>query len=111
MRPGPTFELQPIGLVKSSATEAVDEGWGKVVSEIHLFEELAPGLLGIEQFSHLLILFFMHQATFSEETDLVRRQRGRADMPLTGIFAQRAKHRPIPIGVTAVRLLVSNGSS
>ena len=26
-------------------------------------------------------------------------------MPLVGIFAQRAKHRPNPIGVTAVRLL------
>ena len=102
--------LEPVGVVKSPVTGAVDERWGEVVSEIHLAERLAPGLSGIDQFSHLLILFFMHQATFSEETDLVRRQRGRSDMPRTGIFAQRAKHRPNPIGVTAVRLLGVHGN-
>lgn len=104
------MEFEPVGYVKSRVTEAVDEGWGEVVSEIHLAERLAPGLRGIDQFSHLLVLFFMHQASFSEETDLVRRQRGRADMPMTGIFAQRAKHRPNPIGVTAVRLLGVHGT-
>jgi tRNA-Thr(GGU) m(6)t(6)A37 methyltransferase TsaA len=34
-----------------------------------------------------------------------RRPQGREDMPEIGIFAQRARHRPNPIGVTAVRLL------
>ena len=31
-------------------------------------------------------------------------------MPELGIFAQRAKHRPNPIGVTAVRLLGVDGN-
>ena len=34
-----------------------------------------------------------------------RRPQGRADMPEVGLFAQRARHRPNPIGVTAVKLL------
>lgn len=85
--------------------EAVDENWGEVVSEIELFGAFAPGLRGIEEFSHVVIVFFMHEATFDPSTDLVRRPRGRSDMPLVGVFAQRARHRPNRIGITAVELL------
>jgi tRNA-Thr(GGU) m(6)t(6)A37 methyltransferase TsaA len=103
------MNIKPIGEVKSSATEPADENWGKVVSEIHLAEALTPGLQGLEQFSHLIIVFYMHQATFHPSTDLIRRPRGRADMPQVGIFSQRAKHRPNPIGITAVQLLGVDG--
>ena len=99
------MNVEPIGIVKSPAREAVDENWGNVVAEIHLLDSMAPGLLGIEQFSHIVVVFFMHRSTFDVTTDLVRRARGRSDMPLAGIFAQRARHRPNPIGVTAVELL------
>jgi tRNA-Thr(GGU) m(6)t(6)A37 methyltransferase TsaA len=104
------MNFKPIGVVKSTSTEPVDENWGHVVSEIHLAEALAQGLRGLEQFSHLIVVFWMHQATFNLSTDLVRRPRGRADMPELGIFAQRAKHRPNPIGVTAVELVGTAGN-
>jgi tRNA-Thr(GGU) m(6)t(6)A37 methyltransferase TsaA len=88
----------------------VDAGWGSVVAQIHLHDKYAPGLLGLEEFSHVIVVFLMHRATFRPDEDLVRRPRGRADMPEVGIFAQRAKHRPNPIGLTAVRLLSMEGS-
>ena len=31
-------------------------------------------------------------------------------MPLVGAFAQRAKHRPNPIGITAVEILAAEGN-
>ena len=99
------MNVEPIGIVKSPVKEAVDENWGNVVAEIHLLDSMASGLQGIEQFSHLIVVFFMHQSTFDLETYLVRRPRGRSDMPLVGTFAQRARHRPNPIGVTTVELL------
>ncbi|MBI4523588.1 MAG: tRNA (N6-threonylcarbamoyladenosine(37)-N6)-methyltransferase TrmO [Deltaproteobacteria bacterium] len=99
------MNCEPIGIVRSPVIEPVDENWGNVVSEIHLKTSLATGLRGIDQFSHVVVIFFMHQSTFDLATDLVRRPRGRPDMPLVGAFAQRAKHRPNPIGVTAVRLI------
>ena len=102
--------MEPVGLVRSPVAEGVDEDWGSVVAEIHLREEYAPGLRGLEEFSHVIVVFLMHQATFSAADDLVRRPRGRADMPELGIFAQRAKHRPNPIGLTAVRLLSVRGN-
>lgn len=97
--------LEAIGVVRSPAIEPVDQDWGRVTAEIHLNDELAPGLRGLEQFSHAIIVFLMHRATFEPATDLVRRPQGRPEMPQIGIFAQRAKHRPNPIGVTAVQIL------
>jgi tRNA-Thr(GGU) m(6)t(6)A37 methyltransferase TsaA len=102
--------MTPIGVVRAPITEGKDEGWGEVRSELHVDAALADGLQGIEPFSHLLVVYWMHQATFTPATDLRRRPRGRADMPELGIFAQRAKHRPNPIGITAVRLLGRRGN-
>jgi tRNA (adenine37-N6)-methyltransferase len=101
--------FDPIGIVRSPVVEGKDDGWGDVVAELHIAPHLADGLRGIEQFSHAIVLFWMHQASFQPGTDLVRRPRGREDMPELGIFAQRAKHRPNPIGLTVVRLLARNG--
>jgi tRNA-Thr(GGU) m(6)t(6)A37 methyltransferase TsaA len=98
------MELWPIGIVRSPAVAQTDKGWGGVVSEIHLEERYQDGLQGIEAFSHAVVIFFMDQAAFDIGADLIRRPQGRADMPKTGIFAQRAKHRPNPIGITAVRV-------
>jgi tRNA-Thr(GGU) m(6)t(6)A37 methyltransferase TsaA len=94
-----------IGVVYNDVKEPTDEGWGRVVSEIVLDETFTDGLDGIEQFSHLLILFWMHRAAEAEPVRMRRRPQGRADMPEVGLFAQRARHRPNPIGVTAVKLL------
>jgi tRNA-Thr(GGU) m(6)t(6)A37 methyltransferase TsaA len=107
---GGEMNLEPIGTVRSPVSRTdLDENWGAVVSEIHLVEPLAAGLQGLDQFSHLIVVFLMDH-TFDRGKDLVRRPRGRADMPECGIFAQRAKHRPNPIGVTPVRLLGTAGN-
>jgi tRNA-Thr(GGU) m(6)t(6)A37 methyltransferase TsaA len=103
-------EARPIGVVRCTVAEPRDDDWGDVVSELHLDQDLAPGLVGVEQFSHALVIFWMHRSSFDADADLVRRPRGRQDMPELGIFAQRAKHRPNPIGVTAVRVVARKGA-
>ena len=97
------FEL--IGIVRSPVTKKVDQGWGEIVSEIHIDKKYSLGLRGLEEFTHIIVIFYMHKATMSLETDIIRRPQGRKDMPKSGIFAQRAKHRPNPIGITAVELI------
>ncbi len=79
-------------------------------SEIHLADSLAPGLQDLEPFSHVIVLLLMHELIFDLGTDLVRRPRGRSDLPLVRAFAQRAKHRPNPIGITTVQLLEVRGN-
>lgn len=96
--------LQPIGVVHNGVTETRDEGWGGVVSEIRLEPGLAEGLLELQHFSHVVVVFLMHEARFDPAAHLTRHPRDRADLPRVGIFAQRARHRPSPIGVTTVRI-------
>ena len=99
------MQIEPVGIVRSPVTEALDESWGDVVAEIHLRPELAPGLKGIEQWSHVMVVYFMHEAGFNLATDLIHRPRGRADMPELGVFAQRDRVRPNGIGVSAAEII------
>ncbi len=99
------FVLRPIGFVESPATEKVDENWGAVESKLAILPEFRAGLRGLEQFSHVLVTAYLHGAKFEPERHLVRRPRGQADMPELGIFAQRAKDRPNPLGITVVPIV------
>lgn len=103
------INMEPIGTVRSVVTEPTDEGWGEVTAEIVLDERLADGLQGLDAFSHALVVFYMDRSSFQIGDDLVRRPQGRPDMPMIGIFAQRAKHRPNPIGITAVQIVSIDG--
>jgi tRNA-Thr(GGU) m(6)t(6)A37 methyltransferase TsaA len=96
--------LEPVAEVRCPV-HPVEKQWGDVLSELHFREELTEGLRGIDEFSHLLVVFWMHEASYLPERDLVRRPGGRGDMPRLGIFAQRASSRPNGLGVSVVRLL------
>jgi len=99
------IELEIIGSVVTPIKEPVDENWGEVISEIALNEKYADGLIGLKDFSHAVIIYFMHLATDKERVNIRRHPQGRDDMPFVGIFSQRAKRRPNPVGVTAVKII------
>ena len=105
------FQVHPIGTVKCSVNEMSQGHWATVDSEIHLEQQYAPGLQGLEGFSHVLVLFFLDRAQgFDIRKQLLRRPRGMEDMAEVGVFAQRTKYRPNPIGVTAVELRGIHGN-
>lgn len=104
------LRLDEIGSVRSPVKESIEAGWAEVVSDLVLEPRFAGGLRGIEKFSHVLVVFLMHQALFDPGTDLVNRPDNRDDMPEIGIFAQRARHRPNPIGTSAVKLEAVRGN-
>ena len=97
--------LMIIGQVESPIQEQTDEHWGEVSARVVLRPEYHEGLRGIEQFSHALIVTFLHEALYDPSRHLVRRPRGLASMPEVGIFAQRAKDRPNPLGITAAAIV------
>ena len=99
------LRAHPIGVVRSRVSEPVDLDWGNVESRIVLEPELRAGLRGLEQFSHVLVVAWLHGAAFDPARHLVRRPRGLAELPELGIFAQRAKDRPNPLGITVVKLV------
>ena len=100
-----SIALRIIGTVKNGRTSTADSGWGSLESEIVLAPEFAPGLTGLEAFSHALVVFYMEHDPDGEAPAVVRRPRGREDMPRVGVFAQRGRMRPNPVGVTAVEVV------
>lgn len=99
------FIMNPVGYVENSVTEKKDTFWGEDISVIRLKEAYHGGLLGLDGFTHALILCCLDGAKYIPEKHLCRHPRGREDLPLVGIFAQRTKDRPNRIGVTAVEIL------
>jgi tRNA (adenine37-N6)-methyltransferase len=97
--------IEPVGFVSSPVSERTDENWGEVKSKIILEPEFAGALLGLEGFSHAIIVTYLHEANYEKEKHLQRRPRNLKTMPMLGIFSQRAKNRPNPIGITAVQIL------
>ena len=99
------IKLKAIGLVSSPVTEQTDENWGQITSRILLQPEYVGALSGLGDFSHAIIITYLHQAKYEKEKHLQRRPRGLESMPKVGIFSQRAKDRPNPLGVTAVKII------
>ena len=103
--PPATIACTPIGIVRCSVTKMSQGHWGEIESEIHLEPRYARGLEGLEAFSHVVVLFYLHELErFDPDKQLLRHPRGMEHLPEVGVFAQRTKYRPNPIGVTSVEL-------
>lgn len=102
----PKIILKPIGKVHNPIGKKKWEGWESVVSEIILSPSYEEALEGIEEYSHLLILFWISRTPArSRGRRLKIHPKSRPDLPLVGIFATRTQYRPNPIGLTQVQLL------
>ena len=96
--------FSPIGHVKTDAVgDALKDK--SAVSQIELKAELVNGLSGIQDFSHLFVIYHLDQVTNEQRKTLRVHPRGRTDLPLTGVFATRTMMRPNPIALTLVELL------
>ena len=97
--------LKSIGRVRNSIGKMKREGWESVVSEIILDPQLEEALAGVEDYSHLLILFWLGRVQKDARWMEKIHPKSRQDLPLVGIFATRTQYRPNPIGLTLVKLL------
>lgn len=100
-----TFSFRPIGFVRSpyTDTKAIPKGIGvkhEAEGVIQILPEFAAGLMDVEGFSHLFVLWAFDR---SEGFDLTGRTP--ADDRPHGVFATRSPRRPNPIGLTVVELL------
>ena len=80
------------------------------VSEIEVYPEVADLLDGIEDFSHLLVLYWAHLVPEEGRSLLKVHPIGRKEFPLKGVFATCSPARPNPVLVNAVRLLERNAN-
>jgi tRNA-Thr(GGU) m(6)t(6)A37 methyltransferase TsaA len=103
--------LHPIGFVRSQMKERTDKRLKltELFSEIEVDEKLSEALVGLKDFSHIIILYWMHLA-HAETTNLTGHPMGNSEVPPQGLFALRAPNRPNPIGKATVRLLEIKGN-
>lgn len=103
--------VTPIGVVRSSRAQAIDDDWNAVRARIELdAERFGPeALAGLCEFSHLEVIFVFDRVAGDAVETGARHPRGREDWPLVGIFAQRGKNRPNRLGLCTCRILAVEG--
>jgi tRNA-Thr(GGU) m(6)t(6)A37 methyltransferase TsaA len=99
----------PIGFVRTphTATDQIPKGpCAKHTAEgvLELREDLAEGLLHVEGFSHLYVIWAFHKA---EGYELLSQPPN--DDRVHGVFATRSPRRPNPIALTVVEVLGREG--
>jgi tRNA (adenine37-N6)-methyltransferase len=100
------LEMVPIGVVRGGRVEPIDDDWAGVLSEIVLDGRFPTDALeGLDEFSHVEVVYVFDQVDEAKVTVGARHPRGRPDWPRVGIFAQRAKARPNRIGVTTCEIV------
>ncbi len=105
-----TITFRAIGTIRSPHTFAEATPIQPVYAEdclgsVELLPEFADGLVDIEGFSHLYLLYHLHQAP----PPRLRVKPFLQDVE-HGVFATRAPCRPNPIGMSLVRLLRREGA-
>ena len=106
------YTVNPIGIVHCPVTEMSQGNWRDVESEIRLDPTYVPGLAGLAEFSHIMVVFWLHQAMgFDPAKQLLRKPRGMDNLAAVGVFAQRTKYRPNPIAVSSVPLKEIRGGT
>jgi tRNA-Thr(GGU) m(6)t(6)A37 methyltransferase TsaA len=90
------FQVFPVGKVKK------DSG----VTTIEVFKEYADALLGLDQFSHVIVVYWFHKNDTPEIRKTLRlHPRKNLSNPLTGVFATRSPRRPNLIGLSVCKIL------
>lgn len=106
------FTFKPIGFVQSpfKETAQIPHGLGakhETEGVLEILREFEPGLMDIEGFSHLYVLWAFDRA---QDFELISYAPTDKDHP-HGVFATRSPRRPNPIALTVVELIGRNGAS
>jgi tRNA-Thr(GGU) m(6)t(6)A37 methyltransferase TsaA len=125
-REEPVFRIRPVGTVRGGLSQpplAFSDGdlqirevesRGSVspgqVSDLVLHEEYTDCLDGIEDFSHVVVLYWPHKVGEQGRHIEKVHPAGQKDLPLVGIFSTRSPARPNPICLSTVELLEREGN-
>lgn len=108
----PGITLNPIGFVRNKVGQKPKPGydWQKVVSDIVVDSSLSEALDNLDEFSHIIVFYWMHHSAATGQLPTKIHPKGRRELPLVGLFASRSPHRPNPVGKATVRLLERQGN-
>ena len=97
-----TFHIFPVGSVRKTDTAV----------SIDIFDEFTDALLGLEGFSHVVVLFWFDQNDNAEKRRVLQvHPRKDPRNPLSGVFATHSPQRPNLIGLTVCKIISIHGGS
>lgn len=103
------LEINPIGIVVGGRTEPADDYWtGNAIIRL---DPAFPAevVQGLEEFSHLLVVWHFHQASPADVVLHARSPRNNPAWPVTGTFVHRNHRRPNQLAESFPRLLKVDG--
>jgi tRNA-Thr(GGU) m(6)t(6)A37 methyltransferase TsaA len=96
-----TYTIHPVGVVRRRD----DNVW------IEIFEAYRDALLGLDEFSHIYVLFWFHKNDTPEHRRVLQvHPRKDPANPLTGVFGTHSPRRPNLIGLTRCRIDAIEGA-
>lgn len=107
------FTISPIGVVRVGYDdEFVKTSLNGVRGVIEVYREYSRGLEGLNGFSHLILIAYLHKVDLEGRKTLMVKPRrfirfgvSPAIIPTVGVFCTDSPHRPNPIAITIVKLL------
>lgn len=99
--------IKPLGVAKNDINKPTLPGWKGVVTEIEINKKYSKGLDGIEDYSHVIVVYWINK---EKECHLKHHPQGREDVPYIGIFVCRCPQRPNRIAMSTVELLERKGN-
>ena len=98
------LQLKSIGVIHSpypDGAHAPHQGCGREeICQVEVFKEFAGGLKDIEEFSHIILIYYLHKSKAYNLT-------GKTHWSTKphGLFTSRSPNRPCPLGLSVVRLV------
>ncbi len=107
------ISLEVIGYIRVNyPDDYVKEHSGEIEGLVEILPKFVEGLDGIEEYSHILLISYLHkQGADSRNVLKVRPKRllrmglRLEELPIVGVFATDSPTRPNPIGLTLVKLI------
>lgn len=105
--------MKPIGSVRGGRRVATKDRWGsnRCRLELDTATFTADALRGLDEVSHVEVLFYFHVDADEPVEFGARHPRGREDWPKVGIFAQHGRMRPNRIGASVCRVVGVDGTA
>jgi tRNA (Thr-GGU) A37 N-methylase len=97
--------VRPIAYIRNDRAEVLDDNWDEIISTVELAHDVpSDALRGLEEFSHVELVFFADWAEDVPPGPWHRHPRGNPDWPDVGVFAQRNKDRPNRLLLSTVEI-------
>jgi tRNA (adenine37-N6)-methyltransferase len=105
------INFRAIGIIHTPFQETentpIQSSRSEATGIVEVFPEYLEGLEGVEEFSHLILVYVFHRAP----DQVLLKVKPFLDDHMHGIFATRYPNRPNPLGLSVVRLVKRKGNT